>query len=116
MAPERVKEKVKLLLGNTAPEGLAEYAADLACDAVCNYCNLPAVPPALENTAAAMAVEAYRRGQYGAEQMEAQAKSVSRGDTSYTFSNPAELMQRALETPGFAHDFAKQLNAFRRLR
>ena len=110
---ERIKDKTRLLLGKEANDALADFAVDLTCEAICNYCNRADVPQELENTAAAMAVEAYRLGQYGAEQLESQAKSVGRGDTSYTFSTPGEQMQQALASPDFTHNYVKQLNAYR---
>lgn len=110
-----VTDKVRVLLPD-ADAALLAFAVGLVSDCIQNYCNLPEVPAGLETVAASMVLDAWRRQQFGQEQLEAQEKGVSRGDTSFSFATPAEQMQAIIANPGFTQDYRAQLNAFRKLR
>lgn len=110
-----IQETAKMLLPD-ADEGLLGFTVSLVEDSIKNYCNLPEVPPELQNTAAAMVVDAWRQHQFGQAALEAQEKGVSRGDTSFSFATPAEQMQAIVANPGFTQDYRAQLNQFRKLR
>ena len=99
-----------------ADEKLLGFTVSLVEDSIKNYCNLSEVPTALQNTAAAMAVDAWRQHQFGQAQLEAQEKGVSRGDASFSFATPAEQMQAIIANPGFTQNYTVQLNQFRKLR
>lgn len=111
-----VLEQARLLLGGAPDEGALAFTVTLSLDTIKSYCNLDAVPDRLKTVAAAIAVDAYRQGQYGREQMETQEKSVTRGDTSFSFLTPAEQLAGAVQSPGFLKDYARQLAPFRKLR
>ena len=59
---------------------------------ICNYCNLIEAPDELLNMASLMARGLYLSAQLTAEQLQPEVKSVSRGDTSYSFASVAEQM------------------------
>ncbi|MDO4173713.1 MAG: hypothetical protein Q4D42_03015 [Eubacteriales bacterium] len=87
---------------------------------ICNYCNVDTIPEGLYYVAADMVAEAWNRirmGNAGADaDGSAEVKSVTRGDTSYTFTTQSESMKAVLSTSGFLNDWKTQLNQFRRMR
>lgn len=86
---------------------------------ICNYCNVDAVPEGLYYVAADMVVEAWNRmrlGNTGTGDGTAEVKSVTRGDTSYTFATQTESLKAVLSSTGFLNDWKTQLNVFRRMR
>lgn len=87
---------------------------------ICNYCNVDVVPEGLYYVAADMVVEAWNRIRLGNAGTGAggasEVKSVTRGDTSYTFETQTESLKAVLSSTGFLNDWKTQLNAFRRMR
>ena len=115
MTKEKLMTQVKSLLP-TAPPQAIDFACDLVIEQICNYCNLIEAPDELLNTASLMARGLYLSAQLTAEQLQPEAKSVSRGDTSYSFASVAEQMAQIAAGNEFLADYRTQLNAFRKMR
>lgn len=109
-----ILNRAKQLLPKAKPQEL-EFAVELVCDSIKNYCNLLEVPKGLWNVAVSMAIDAYKQTETLTTES-LQAKGVSRGDTSYTFAVPAEQLQAVVNSPVFARQYTAQLNAFRKMR
>lgn len=110
-------EKLKLLLGekDASKDDVLSFTLENVHDLIRNYCNIPEVPSALENTAVRMAADLFRSEGYGNAAAPQTAKSVSRGDVTISYSDGATV---ASVTGGKAilDDYRTQLQAFRRLR
>ena len=110
-------DKLKMLMGATdaSHDDVLSFALEEVHELIKNYCNLPEVPPALENTAVRMAADLYRSEGYGNAAAPQAAKSVSRGDVTINYGDGSTV---ASVTGGKAilDDYKTQLQAFRRLR
>ena len=115
MTKETLQARLTTLLP-TAPPQAIDFACDLVIEQICNYCNLIETPDELLNTASLMARGLYLSAQLTAEQLQPEAKSVSRGDTSYSFASVAEQMAQIAAGNEFLTDYRTQLNAFRKMR
>lgn len=110
-------EKLKMLLGatDTSKDGVLAFALENVHELIKNYCNLPEVPPALENTAVRMAADLYRSEGYGYEAAPQAAKSVTRGDVTINYGN-GNATAEITGAKSVLDDYKAQLQAFRRLR
>lgn len=115
MTKETLQARLTTLLPTAPPEAI-EFASELVLEQICNYCNLTEAPDELLNTAALMARSLYLSAQLAVEQLQPEAKSVSRGDTTYSFASIAEQMVQIAAGNEFLTDYYAQLNAFRKMR
>ncbi|MDO5785374.1 MAG: hypothetical protein Q4P20_09980 [Eubacteriales bacterium] len=107
-------------LAPSADKGVLRVAVLKVEQMICNYCNVDTVPEGLYYVAADMAVDAWNRIRLGNAGTDAgsaaEVKSVTRGDTSYTFATQTESLKDVLSASGFLNDWKTQLNQFRRMR
>lgn len=104
--------KLKLLLGITdnSKDALLQFCLDDITETILNYCNIDAIPAALDNTAYRMAIELYRNENFGSPQATTgQIASKSAGDVSVSYRDDANYLQSILK------DHRPQLNRYRKL-
>lgn len=102
--------KLKLLLGITdnAKDALLQFCLDDITETILNYCNIDALPAALENTAYRMAMELYRNENFGSSQAgSGQIASKSAGDVSVSYRDDANYLQSIMK------NHTQQLNKYR---
>lgn len=110
--------KLKMLLGikGTEQDDRLNFLLELVTDEILNYCHLESLPTGLSNVALLMCVDAYRQVQMGQQQLKAEVRSVSRGDTSTGFKTASEQTMDAIKSPSFMLNYKQQLLKFRKMR
>lgn len=105
--------RLRILLGiaEDSEDAVLQFCLDFASQAVLSYCNLDALPEALEWTVIAMAADKYRMEGYGKKEAPTGAvSSLSQGDVSVSYQDAA-----ARDTCGLLKNYTATLNRFRRL-
>lgn len=119
-SPElQLLDKVKGLLGipksDTTKDGQLSFVLDLVAEQICNYCHVEIVPNGLSNTAVMMCIDAFRQANLGTDTVEAETKSISRGDTSYSYRTASEIAADKVKTPSFVNNYTIHLNRYRKV-
>lgn len=111
--------KLKKLLGiaqeGTEKDFQLEFILDLVTERVKGYCHIDEIPKALENTLLFMCLDVYRTSTLGSEKESPELKSVSRGDTSFSYKTPSEIASERIKNPAFIQDYESTLKSYRRL-
>lgn len=115
MQKEDLLAKLETLLPKESIETL-DLACCLTIQSICNYCNLDEAPDGLLYPAALMARGLVVSAQLAAGAARPAVRSVSRGDTSYSFATVTEQMAQIAAGNDFLTDYRAQLNAYRRMR
>lgn len=120
MTEKEFLDLVKPLLGFEKEDSTKDFVLKFLLSRVTNriltYCGLDKLPPQLETTVVALVIEGYRQLNYGKEQMEGEAKTVKRGDTSVTYNTPMEIITSWSSNPGLLNDYKSELNRYRKVR
>ncbi|WP_240421652.1 phage head-tail connector protein [Paenibacillus periandrae] len=112
--------KLKMLLGitldDTSKDERLTFVLETVVQAVLVYCNITAIPKALNNVILVMS-EDYYRGKYPTEfeQAPAAVTSVKRGDVQTNFGS-AKPVVKVGSGADFVQSYESQLIAFRKLR
>lgn len=114
-------DRFKMLLGNSLdgesdPQGdfILEFSLERVENAVKNYCNITEIPVGLETLILQMAVELYRAENLGEEEAGVTVKSITKGDTSTTFTDSSSTNKTY--TDGLLRNYYSELQAYRKVR
>lgn len=112
-------DKVKDLLGiqrsDTTQDGQLNFILDLVAEQICNYCHIETVPIGLTYTAVMMCVDTYKQANLGTALLEAETKSITRGDTSYSYRTASEIAADKVKNPSFVNNYTIHLNRYRKV-
>lgn len=106
--------KLKKLLGiadaDVSQDDSLEFIIEDVRETILNYCNLEELPKGLANTAYRMAIDLYRCDRPGEGSAPVNVSSISRGDTSTSFTSAADAL-----SGGLLKDYREQLNRYRKI-
>lgn len=107
-------EKIKKYLNivDNTKDDYIRFILDIVTNKVLMYCNIEDIPKQLENVVILICIDVYRKTQLGVEQMEAEEKSISQGDTTIQYKTASEVAN----TNDIFDEYKGILRTFRQLR